>query len=60
MVGQGYPPHAPATNCCSDGVMDQVERALLVVSGDAKSSSLVADPQVRLVSSSHHALIPIG
>lgn len=26
--------------------MDQVERALLVVSGDAKSSNLVADSQV--------------
>ena len=32
--------------CCSDGVMDQVERALLVVSGDAASSKLVADSQV--------------
>ena len=40
--------------------MDQVERALLVVSGDAKSSNLVADPQVRLIliSKSHHALTP--
>ena len=27
--------------------MDQVERALLVVSGDAASSKLVADSQVR-------------
>lgn len=31
---------------CSDGVMDQVERALLVVSGDAASGKLVADSQV--------------
>ncbi|KAL3142462.1 hypothetical protein ABBQ38_002790 [Trebouxia sp. C0009 RCD-2024] len=32
-------------NGLGDGVMDQVERALLVVSGDAKSSNLVADPR---------------
>lgn len=37
--------------------MDQVERALLVVSGDAKSSNLVADPRVRLILKSYHSLI---
>ena len=31
---------------CSDGLMDQVEKALLVISGDPLSGQLAADPHV--------------